>query len=319
MYLVFQPFIGPNKRSFFLLLVTICFFAGCGTPVSDLSKVIGRDDRVALVSYDYPYNTVGQVYIGDSACSAFLIGPRHIMTAAHCLDQLGVAKVLEVGGRTVWLRKLPKRKTDRPAFYPNVVYNEFGAKAGLAAEVYTGAFIEGVTTESNLAEDWAVVVLDRSYAKQYTPLSMYTEKYEAKIGTELISIGYPEAIAKAKTPSYQDNCKVTGNRVGKRVLLHNCDTSYGSSGGVLLKKNPKSVRKIVDGVETILPRYHVVAVHGGRYFGSNNRAVSLSSLVGFISKKFITPRKGNGPTEPKPEIPPTKASSSGFSLRVTPQ
>lgn len=48
--------------------------------------VIGKDDRVKqLNTQDYPYRALGQLIFDKSTCSASLIGPSHILTAAHCI------------------------------------------------------------------------------------------------------------------------------------------------------------------------------------------------------------------------------------------
>lgn len=50
------------------------------------ANVIGQDDRVPMLSSQYPWSAIGRIEIGNQGiCSATLIANDLILTAAHCL------------------------------------------------------------------------------------------------------------------------------------------------------------------------------------------------------------------------------------------
>ena len=176
-----------------------------------LPGIVGEDDRTILPD-DGSYRAVGRLNIaGQGFCTATLIAPDLVATAAHCLffrrtgrlvpaDRVHFLAGYRQGGFIAHRRAI--EVSPHPDFSP-----EHEKKPGAAAV------------------DLAVVRLETPIpAVEITPIPLLRVLPQ---GARLTTVSY--ARDRAELPSIEHGCVAIGNRGG--VVLATCDVNFGGSGG----------------------------------------------------------------------------------------
>lgn len=190
---------------------------GRDRPMGIDDHYFGHDDRVILDTSLMPWSVIGVLESESGSCTATLVAPDVLVTAAHCIEtDNGV----------------DARQTFTTAFRPG----GFAASATVIAYLQApDRFADRSSGHEASGTDWALLRLDQPIGDKLGFLGvrplLATYGEQAVLGLQVFQAGY----------SWDTGDNLSGNlgcafvRVedGNRVA-HNCDTTHGDSGSPLL-------------------------------------------------------------------------------------
>ena len=186
------------------------------------SVIFGRDDRIVFQDTSYPWRITGRIRTAVARGSGCMIGPRHVLTASHCVNWAA-------DGSVGWIE-----------FSPGY-YNGPGPWGTFAATtVYSFMKNSGPLTDQQTAFDYVVLILDSRIGDTigWAGTRNFSSSWVDSVSS-WVSVGYPGDLTSTERPVYQGSVRITskqdfsfGGRTGS-VLGHFSDITGGMSGGPL--------------------------------------------------------------------------------------
>ncbi|NNG05161.1 MAG: trypsin-like serine protease [Inquilinus sp.] len=171
-----------------------------------------------------PWSAIGRVNrFGGEFCTGALIGPRHVLTVAHCLYDRERGQWVDAGDLQ---------------FVAGYHRGDFAAQALVNEIVVPPGFLpDRPLTGDNLANDWAILILNSAVGIRPLPwLPIPPGELAVRTGdrTALVRVGYSRE--QAHVMAAHANC--TFVILGDRMLTHDCGVTLDDNGSpLLLRRN----------------------------------------------------------------------------------
>lgn len=190
-------------------------------PLPDLRLLLpglkGVDNRDRVDVSEFPWRAIGRVNRATGGfCTGVLVGPRTVLTAAHCLWNKQTRRLL------------PPISLHFLAGYNKEKYLVHGRVVGVWAPK---PFLREKMKGGNLlSKDYALLTLARPVGNMVGYLTPFPKGKDERRVTQA---GYSQDLAQVL--SRDVGCEITGyERPDKGVLQHSCDAVGGDSGSPLI-------------------------------------------------------------------------------------
>jgi protease YdgD len=188
-----------------------------------LPGIGARDPRIRIDPDVGPWRAVGKLQAASTdfrtVCTATLVGPSTVVTAAHCLFNRRVQ------------RYFPPESLH---FFIGYTSNRYAGHA-IAISVRTGDAYDPGRPRETIGSDWALVSLEKKLGSPDRTLPILSSGELPENGANVMLGGYQRDHPLVLMADSQ--CQIVGRFVdasGRPVLRHNCAGTNGVSGAPLL-------------------------------------------------------------------------------------
>jgi protease YdgD len=229
----------------------------------------------------YPWSSVGKVGAAGRHCTAAVIGPNEILTAAHCLYMISP---IDRRSPSSERRFLPAAQIHFLLGYVKGEYRVHRiASRYTIPPTYTPPKIENgrVKIEAGNA-DWAVIYTDEPFPPDVRPLRLATAT--PSVGTTVKMGGYPAERPHMMTAD--PHCRIRAISDDGKLIEHDCVVHQGDSGGPLLSTDDEG---LIFGVNVIGPSRRAALEDQSIKWGIS---VSAASISEFLASRVVSEIQG---------------------------